>query len=58
MFLITALLKSIADTTSKRLSFISTISADSIAMSVPEPTPIPTSALTNAGLSFIPVSYK
>ena len=54
IFLITALLKSIADATSSKLFFINTTSADSIAISVPEPIPIPTSAFASAGLSFIP----
>ena len=54
MFFITDLLKSIAVTTSNKLFFIKTMSADSIAISVPEPIASPTSAFTSAGLSLIP----
>ncbi len=49
-----ALLNSIAVTASCKLLFINTISADSIATSVPAPIATPTSARTRAGASLIP----
>ena len=54
MFLSVALLNLIAVTTSERVLRVRTISADSIAISVPAPIAIPTSAATRAGASFIP----
>ena len=54
IFLIVALLNLIAVTTSFKSLFIRTISADSMATSVPEPMAIPTSACTRAGASLIP----
>ena len=54
MLRITARLKLTADAASIRSLFISTISADSIATSVPAPIAIPTSALASAGASLIP----
>ena len=49
-----ALLSRIARYTSIRSDFISTISPDSRAMSLPDPTAQPTSAWTRAGASLIP----
>ena len=49
-----ALLRPIAVVTPARSPFIKTISADSIATSIPVPIPMPTSALARAGASFIP----
>ena len=54
MFFITLLLSLTAVTASFRSLFISTISADSIAISCPAPIAIPTSAVVRAGASFIP----
>ena len=54
MFLMVALLNSIAVGTSIKSLRISTMSADSIATSVPEPMAIPTSAWASAGASLIP----
>ena len=54
MFLSVALPISSAAGTLRRSSFIRTMSADSMAMSVPEPTAIPTSAWVSAGASLIP----
>ena len=54
MLRITARLKLTAEGTSIRSLFISTISADSMATSVPAPMAIPTSARARAGASLIP----
>ena len=54
IFLRVALLSLIAAGTSKRLLFMRTISAASMATSVPAPMAIPISALVSAGASFIP----
>ena len=54
MFLSVALPISSAAGTLRRSSFIITMSADSMAMSVPDPTAIPTSAWVSAGASLIP----
>ncbi len=54
MFLMIALDSSIAPTASIKSLLINTISADSIATSVPAPMATPTSALARAGASLIP----
>ena len=54
MFLSAALLSFIAAGTSIKLLFINTISAASIATSVPAPMAIPMSALVSAGASLMP----
>ena len=54
MLRMTARLKLTADGTSIRSLFINTMSADSIAMSVPAPMAMPTSARASAGASLMP----
>ncbi|OQA64375.1 MAG: hypothetical protein BWY37_02069 [Firmicutes bacterium ADurb.Bin262] len=54
MFLSVARLSSTAVTASRRSLFINTISADSMAMSVPAPMAMPTSARARAGASLMP----
>ena len=52
------LLNSKALATSRKSFFIKTIPPDSIAISVPEPMAIPTSAIVKAGASLIPSPTK
>ena len=54
MLPITARLSCMAVAASRKSLFINTISADSIAMSVPAPMAMPTSARISAGASLIP----